>query len=58
MGMILVRDQSEQVDDVDESDLDAGQVLLEQGSGGQSFGGDDVTDTTHDNVGLLHLKTG
>ena len=51
--MILVRDQSEQIDDVDESDLDPGQVLLEQGGSSQSLGGDDITDTAHDNVGFL-----
>lgn len=51
--MILVRDQSEQIDDVDESDLDPGQVFLEQGGSSQSFGGDDITDTAHDNVGFL-----
>jgi hypothetical protein len=55
--MVLVRDQSEQVDDVDESDLDPGQVFLEQGGSGQSLGRDDITDTAHDNVGFL-IKPG
>lgn len=53
VGMILVRDQPEQVNDVDESDLDPGQVLLEQGGGSQSLSGDDITNTAHDNVGFL-----
>lgn len=51
-----MRNQSEQVDDVDESNFDAGEVLLEQGGSRQGLGGDDVTDTAHDNIRFLKVQ--
>lgn len=56
MRMVLVRDQTEQVDNIDETNLDTGHVLLEQSRGGESFGRDDVADTTHDNIGVLKFR--
>jgi hypothetical protein len=44
-----------QVDDVDESDVDPRQVLLQQGGSRKSLGSDDITDTTHDDVGLCNV---
>jgi hypothetical protein len=51
--VVLMRDQAEQVDDVDETDFNTRHVLLEQSRSGESFGRDDVTDTAHDNIGVL-----
>lgn len=55
--VVLVTGQLEQVNDIDESDLDAGQVLSQKRGGSKCFLGDDITARSHDDIGFF-VRTG
>ena len=44
--------EAEEIDDVDEADLEVGEVLAEDGDGGERFRGGDVAGAGDDDVGL------
>ena len=44
--------EAEEIDDVDEADLEVGEVLAEDGGGGEGFLRGDVAGAGHDDVGL------
>lgn len=53
VGMVRVVDQLEQVDHVDTTNLELGEVLEEKIDGGEGLAGRDVATAGHDDVGLL-----
>lgn len=55
--VVLVAGQLEQVDDIDESNLDVGQVLSQKRGRCEGFLGDDITARSHDDIGFF-VRTG
>ena len=58
VGMVDVGDELEEVDDVDEADLERGDVFAEEGDGGEGFGRGDVAAGCHYDVGVGALVVG
>lgn len=58
VGMVVMWDQLEQVDDVDKADLDLWQMLPEEGNSSKRLLCWDITTRDHDDIGLLVFAVG